>query len=246
MALHHRQVPGVGAPQDAIDVYGALAIVLGQLGAVGHEPADDDRHPLLIDRRQSVLGGELRDAVAEPDQQEVPLHQERVAVRKVAESAVELAGGADVGALDLGADPRRLFLGVAPLRGKARVAGIADETEAAGRMAHDLAQQVQPLAPEQFGALQEAGQVPAGACDALDETGGDGIPRHLHEHDRNVARRVLQRLCLGAAGGADDVRALRDELRRKPGQARRVAGGVTLVPTRASPRSSSPGHAEIL
>ncbi len=75
------------------------------------------------------------------------MHQDRVAVRKVAESAVELAGSADVRALDLGADPRRLFLGVAPLRGKARVAGIADETEAAGRMAHDLAQEVEPFTP---------------------------------------------------------------------------------------------------
>ena len=113
-------------------------------------------------------------------------------------------------------------------------------------MAHDLAQQVQPLAPEQFGALQEAGQVAAGACDALDETGGDGIPRHLHEHDRNVAGRVLQRLCLGAAGGADDVRALRDELRRKPRQARRVAGGVTLVQLERLPDPPAEGMQRLL
>ena len=89
----HRQIGGLVAAQDAVDIGRRLAKHVGEVDSVGHEPASRDERTDRVHRGQSVTGRERDNQVTMGDGRDVR-RQHQAAVRRARK-------GLD-GALDLG------------------------------------------------------------------------------------------------------------------------------------------------
>jgi hypothetical protein len=89
---------------------------------------------------------------------------------------------------------------------------------------------LQPFSAQGVLELGEAGGVAARPRQARDVAGADRVDA-LHEHDRDVAARLLNlrhdRRCTSA--GHNDVGREREQFRRRPAQARAIARGPAGV-----------------
>ncbi|MET4217307.1 hypothetical protein ABIB00_002504 [Bradyrhizobium sp. LB14.3] len=212
--------------QDAVDVGGGAAELLGAVGAVGHQPALVDegaapehcRHARFTDRRQEER------AVGHGE--EVRQHQQ---------SAVLSRGQrGDRGGVVHGRRlhrhmerAARVLDGAQHQRRERRGGGIVDD-EDTGQFWRDLRQHLQPFAGQRAVVIGEPSDVAAGMGEILDEALADGIGDD-GEHDRDRRGAPAQLLHRGRADRKQDVGLERHEFVGKLRHARAVAAAITPI-----------------
>src|SRR5262249_43474216 len=87
----------------------------------------------------------------------------------------------------------------------------------------------------------ETGGVAARLRKAIDEAGADWVD-DIHEYDRHIGRRLLQRRHCRARGGQDNIRCEREQFRRVPA----TAVGIDRAPTVVDPHVTTGGPAQLL
>ena len=73
----HRQIGRIGALQDHTGVKADLTVLIGQAGAVAHEPAGQGIIAKLVHRRHGVARCQRYDLIASTDQKDIGHDDER-------------------------------------------------------------------------------------------------------------------------------------------------------------------------
>ena len=192
----HRQVGGLLALEDAIDIAGRAPVLIDDVRPVGDQAAAGDEVAFVVDRGQPVPGRQRDDQFAMTTLQ--PLRLSRSGRRSGERAKVSMACSISAAS--------RILIGLTSTRSDDATAWMTANwpvpvpTAGSRRTAMRVtpgaiclsSSSHLPLRP--YSKFSEAGDVAARPREALDEADADWIDDR-HEHDRHAAGRPLQR-CL--------------------------------------------------
>ena len=127
----------------------------------------------------------------------------------------------------LHSERRRHRLDGAQLADHSGDGGITQDGNAS-HLRRDLLEQFQPFPACSVLEIRKTGEVAPWPCQARGEAAADRV-NDTHEHDRQVAGRLLQRPCADAAMRDDDVRCEVNQFRRVAAKAVRIAARAPAI-----------------
>src|SRR5215475_1952119 len=168
--LLYRQVGGLLALEDAIDIAGGAAEQVDVVRAIRHQAAGDDKVAVIVDRGQLVARRQRDDQIATKDRERAP-GQDQTAVRATREGRnrpLDLPGVVNVDGANLDRNRRRCGLNRSPLANAGDYGGIAKDG-CARDIWRDLLEQLQPFRANAVIEQAKAGNVAPRSRQTVDE-----------------------------------------------------------------------------
>src|SRR5262245_3233316 len=199
--LLDRQIGGLGAFEDFVDVHGSLAKKVRIYRGVRHQPALVDEPARHGNRRHAVLQRQLGGALA----RQAGLNDDGVGPVSLhrGESALELLIVANPDRVDCGSSGFAAKLDLFEARFREGVGRVGQSGDPARRRQH-VADQLDALAGQFGGYARDAGDISTRSGKAHDQARADRISG-LGHHDRDFPRRLLCRHSGGCKPSDDDI-----------------------------------------